>query len=162
MRLILFVALSASLVTWSAPAQTFVGQPVSFSHKQHAEQAHMKCDDCHRLAASGEVVSIPTGKACMTCHAQIAQTSPSIKDLKAYVDDNQPVPWIRVYEIPGFVEFSHKSHANAGAECSTCHGPVATRDHLWRETDLSMGGCLNCHRAKNANTSCTTCHDLDN
>ncbi len=163
MRNLLAASLMLSIVAAHSTAQTTpVGQPIPFSHKQHAETAHLKCSDCHKLAPSGEVVSIPTGKSCMTCHRQIAKDSPAIKDLKSYVDENQAVPWIRVYEIPSFVEFSHKTHLDANASCETCHGPVSTRDHLWRETDISMGGCLSCHRAKNANTSCNTCHNLDN
>jgi hypothetical protein len=141
---------------------TPVGQPIPFSHKQHAETAHLKCDDCHKLATSGEVVSVPRGKSCMTCHRQIAKDSPAIKDLGSYVDENQPVPWVRVYEIPGFVDFSHKVHSDAGAKCGACHGAVATRTYLWRETDLSMGACIGCHRANGANTNCSTCHNLDN
>ncbi len=160
--LLVAILLASARLSCASEETTLVGQPIPFSHKQHADTAHLKCNDCHKLAPSGEVVSIPTGKSCMTCHTQIAKGSPSIKDLKSYVDENQPVPWVRVYEIPSFVEFSHKSHLDAGTKCGTCHGPVATRDRLWRETDLSMGGCVNCHRAKNANTNCSTCHNLEN
>jgi cytochrome c7-like protein len=140
---------------------TPVGQPIPFSHKQHAETTHLKCDDCHKLAPSGEVVSIPTGKGCMRCHAQVDAKSPAIKDLRAYVDEKQPVPWVRVYEIPSFVEFSHGAHLNAGVKCETCHGSVATRDRLWREADLSMGGCINCHRQRSASIDCHSCHNLE-
>ncbi|MFL6350807.1 MAG: cytochrome c3 family protein [Bryobacteraceae bacterium] len=154
---------TAALVAFAQnqPVTTGVGQPVPFSHKQHAEAAHLKCSDCHKLAPSGEVVSIPTGKTCMSCHAQIAANSASIKDLKSYVDEKEPVPWVRVYELPSFVEFNHKTHLDAGAKCETCHGSVATRDHLWRETDLGMGACMNCHRAARASTNCRTCHNLE-
>jgi hypothetical protein len=145
-----------------APAQTTgVGQPIPFSHKQHAVKARLKCPDCHKLAPSGEVFSMPTGNTCLTCHNEIAKDSPAIKDLKEFVADKQPIPWVRVYEIPSFVEFNHKTHLDGGAKCETCHGPVSTRDHLWRETDLSMGGCFNCHRTTGGNTTCATCHNLD-
>ena len=163
MRIFVLLLLFCSVAfSFAPPETTFVGQPIPFSHKQHAETARLQCADCHKLADSGEVVSIPTGQSCMACHAQIAKTSSSIKDLKAYVDDKEPVPWVRVYEIPSFVNFNHKTHLDAGSNCGTCHGAVATRDHLWRETDLSMGSCVNCHRATNANTSCNTCHHLEN
>ncbi|HLH01536.1 MAG TPA: cytochrome c3 family protein [Bryobacteraceae bacterium] len=145
----------------SAQTTSPVGQPIPFSHKKHVETAHLKCADCHKLARSGEVFSIPTGPTCMTCHAQIAKDSPAIKDLKEYVAEKQPVPWVRVYEIPSFVNFDHKTHLNAGTKCETCHGPVATRDYLWRETDLSMGGCFNCHRQTGATTNCAACHNLE-
>jgi hypothetical protein len=162
MRRLLLIAAIFTVSSQSQSTTTSVGQPIPFSHKQHASEAHLNCVDCHKLAPSGEVVSIPTGKSCMICHAQIAKDKPAIKDLKSYVDEKQSVPWIRVYEIPSFVEFNHKTHLDAGANCSTCHGPVATRDYLWRETDLSMGGCLSCHREKQASTNCRTCHDLEN
>jgi hypothetical protein len=155
LMMLVFVLVSAG------QSATSVGQPIPFSHKKHAEAAHLKCADCHKLAPSGEVLSIPDGKGCMTCHGQVAKDSPAIKDLKEYVEEKQPVPWVRVYEIPSFVEFNHKTHLDAGAKCETCHGPVATRDFLWRETDLSMGGCFNCHRQTNANTTCATCHNLE-
>jgi hypothetical protein len=158
-----FVLLGMAVVVAMAqnqPVTSVVGQPLPFSHKQHAAIAHLKCMDCHKVAPSGEVVSIPTGKSCMTCHRQLAQKSAAIADLKSYADENEAVPWIRVYELPSFVEFNHRAHLDGGAKCETCHGPVATRDHLWRETDLSMGGCVSCHRATRASTSCATCHDL--
>ena len=142
------------LLLWFA---TFVGQPIPFSHKQHATQA---CDGCHKLAPSGEVVSIPTGKECMTCHSEVAKNSPAIQDLKTYVDNKQPIPWVRVYELPSFVDFNHKTHLSAGAKGETCHGPVATRDRITVETDISMGGCMDCHRAAKATISCSGCHHL--
>jgi Zn ribbon nucleic-acid-binding protein len=159
---ILAPLLFCSVLSDARSETTFVGQPIPFSHKQHAVNAHLQCADCHTLAPSGEVYSVPTGKTCMACHSVIAKNSEAIKELKAYVDENEPVPWIRVYEIPSFVEFNHKTHINAGAKCSVCHGDVAARDRLWRETDLSMTGCVNCHREKAASTNCTTCHDIGN
>ncbi len=160
--LLCMLAAAAGMAAGAPTDVTPVGQPIPFSHKQHAETAHLKCADCHKLAESGEVLSIPTGKTCMTCHTQIAHSAASIRDLKAYVDENEPVPWIRVYEIPGFVEFNHKAHLDAGAKCETCHGEVANRDRLWRETDISMGGCFACHTQTHASTNCSTCHNLDN
>jgi Zn ribbon nucleic-acid-binding protein len=162
MRRLLVIAAIFTASSASQSTTTSVGQPIPFSHKQHAIQAGLKCAECHKLAPSGEVVSIPTGKSCMSCHVQIAKDRPAIKDLKSYVDENEPVPWIRVYELPSFVDFNHKVHLDAGANCATCHGPVATRDYLWRETELSMGACVACHRAKQASTNCSTCHELEN
>lgn len=136
---------------------TFVGQPVPFSHKQHGFQP---CAGCHKLAPSGEVVSIPTVKECMACHTEVAKDKPAIKDLKSYLDTAQPVPWVRVYELPSFVDFNHNTHLVAGAKCETCHGPVKQRERITLESDISMGGCMDCHRTTNAITSCTGCHHL--
>jgi Zn ribbon nucleic-acid-binding protein len=158
MRFLLLLCLTSGALAQNQSVTTYVGQPIPFSHKQHAEAAHLKCAECHTLAPSGEVVSIPTGKTCMACHSQVAKDRSSIADLKSYVDENQPVPWVRIYELPSFVEFNHRTHLDSGAKCETCHGPVATRDHLWRESDLNMAGCVNCHRTTRASTNCRVCH----
>ena len=76
-----------------------------------------------------------------------------------FARDGRPVPWVRVYEIPSYVSFSHKAHLEAGATCQTCHGPVAEHERVARETDLSMTGCMDCHRANKASLSCTYCHE---
>ncbi len=138
-----------------------IGQPVPFSHKQHIAKARLHCSDCHKLAPSGEVYSIPSGRSCMSCHTVIAKHTPAIKDLKSYVDGGEPVPWVRIYQIPSFVNFSHKVHTDSGARCDACHGDVAHSDRLVREADLSMSGCVSCHLRHAANTGCHTCHDLD-
>ncbi|MBV8819987.1 MAG: cytochrome c3 family protein, partial [Acidobacteriaceae bacterium] len=51
------------------------------------------------------------------------------------------------------------SHLQSGNTCQECHGPVATRDQLAKEGDISMGGCMNCHRLKKASIDCTFCHE---
>lgn len=125
-----------------------VGQPIPFSHRQHVETAKLKCADCHKLAPSGEVYSIPQAKLCATCHTNM----PELKT-------GEPIPWVRVYEIPSFVEFSHKTHLSAA--CSTCHGDIASQDRVTRVVDLNMGTCMSCHVQHKAPTTCHTCHDLD-
>jgi ssDNA-binding Zn-finger/Zn-ribbon topoisomerase 1 len=64
-----------------------------------------------------------------------------------------------VYQIPSFVFFSHKNHLDAGAKCESCHGKVAERERLFRETDISMNGCMNCHRINKASVDCMFCHE---
>jgi hypothetical protein len=95
----------------------------------------------------------------MSCHAAVKKDSPHIRKLARYHQDNRPVPWVRVYQIPSFVGFSHKAHLDSGATCEDCHGKVAARDRLFRETDISMGGCMDCHRARKAPNDCTFCHE---
>jgi formate-dependent nitrite reductase cytochrome c552 subunit len=95
----------------------------------------------------------------MQCHSAIKTDSPAIRKLTAYFNNKRPIPWVRVYEIPDYVTFSHRAHIKAGNTCEDCHGKVAESDRLSRETDLSMGGCLNCHKTKNAGADCTFCHD---
>jgi formate-dependent nitrite reductase cytochrome c552 subunit len=95
----------------------------------------------------------------MACHRTIGSDSPAIQELRRFESAKQDVPWVRVYRIPSWVYFSHKVHTEAGAGCEACHGPVAQRERLAKETDLSMGGCMNCHRARKATLDCAACHE---
>lgn len=95
----------------------------------------------------------------MTCHSTIKTDSPAIQKLAAAAKDGREIKWVRVYEIPSYVNFSHRTHVAAGNQCEECHGPVATRAQLAREGNISMGGCMECHRAKKAGLDCTYCHE---
>lgn len=142
------------LLLWAAPEQ-----PIPFSHKQHTE-LKLKCADCHAPPAPGEVETFPEAAKCMLCHQAVKTESPAIQDLKRFADAKRDVPWVRVYQIPSYVYFSHKVHAESGAGCETCHGPVGERERLERETDISMGGCMTCHRTHKAPLDCAACHEL--
>jgi hypothetical protein len=111
------------------------------------------------LEESGELMAIPQSARCMICHQTIKRESSDIQKLAAFQRDKRSIPWVRVYEIPSYVRFSHKAHLDAGAACEKCHGPVSERDTLVRETDISMNGCMTCHRANRADISCVYCHD---
>ncbi|HET9088067.1 MAG TPA: cytochrome c3 family protein [Acidobacteriaceae bacterium] len=136
-------------------------QPVPFSHKQHAGTLQLPCEFCHAPSRTGETVKIPQAAMCMQCHETMATSNPGVQKLASYAKDNRTIPWVRVYELPSFVSFSHKRHLKAGATCQQCHGPVAERVQLYQESDISMTGCMNCHRAKNASIGCNTCHMID-
>jgi len=133
-------------------------QPLPYSHKQHLALG-LACKDCHTMPAPGEAMGFPATSKCMSCHQSVRKDSPAIQKLSAYDRDKQPIPWVRVYKVPDFVFFSHQVHVKAGAQCENCHGQVAQRDKLFRESDLSMAGCVACHREHNADTGCETCHD---
>jgi hypothetical protein len=134
-------------------------QPIPFSHKAHAGAMKLPCKMCHTNPDPGETEGIPPAATCMQCHSSIKTDSPAIQKLTAYFDNKRPIPWVRVYEIPDYVSFSHRSHVKAGNTCEDCHGKVAESEQLSRDTDISMGGCLNCHKVKNAGSDCTFCHD---
>ena len=121
----------------------------------------MTCNDCHEPSRNGSTLAMPQAAKCMLCHAAIATDKPDIKRIADAVRNNQVLQWIRVYRLPSFVTFSHKTHTSAGAQCEDCHGPVAQRDAIALEKDISMGGCISCHTQKNAPTGCDTCHQLN-
>jgi hypothetical protein len=133
-------------------------QPLPYSHKQHLALG-LACKDCHVNPDPGDEMNFPASSKCMTCHRTIKKDSPAIQRLAAFDRNKQDIPWVRVYKVPDFVFFSHKTHLDAGAKCEECHGQVAQRDRLFRESDLSMAGCMSCHRERNAALGCETCHD---
>ncbi|MCW5967734.1 MAG: cytochrome c3 family protein [Blastocatellales bacterium] len=134
-------------------------QPLPFSHKKHAGDEAIKCAVCHRNADPGERMGFPPTSVCMGCHTDEAADKPAIKTLAALDAERRAIRWVRVYQIPSYVFFSHRAHLAAGSACADCHGQVAERERLYREGDISMAGCIKCHQEKQASTDCTYCHD---
>jgi len=148
----------------SAPKPAAVGtgpvQPIAFNHQQHMQTAKMSCKDCHEPRGNGTTLAMPQAPKCMTCHNSIATDKPDIKRLAEAAKNEDPIPWIRVYRVPSFVTFSHKTHTTAGATCEECHGPVSERTVIAQEKDTNMGSCIGCHQAKGAPATCDTCHAI--
>jgi hypothetical protein len=139
----------------NAPAQ-----PIAFNHQLHMQTAKMTCNDCHEPRGNGSTLAMPQPPKCMTCHAGIATDKPDIKRLAEAAKNEDPIAWVRVYRVPSFVTFSHKTHISAGAKCEECHGPVAERTAIALEKDTSMGTCIACHQSKGAPATCDTCHAI--
>ena len=142
------------LLFQAATSSTFVPpppptQPIPFSHKQHLAMK-LKCKMCHANPDPGETMGIAAASVCMQCHSSIKTSSPAIQKLAGYAARKEDIPWVRVYRIPSYVDFSHRTHLTSGASCETCHGQVEQRDVLFRETNISMGACMECHRQNKA------------
>jgi hypothetical protein len=142
----------------AAPPQ----QPIPFSHKAHAGDLKLPCKMCHPNPDRGEAMRIAATSVCMQCHAAIKADSPAIQKLATFDKSGRGVPWVRVYQVPGYVFFSHRSHLNARNTCDDCHGPVAEREQIEKERNISMGACMECHRLKKASIDCTFCHEQQN
>jgi 5-methylcytosine-specific restriction endonuclease McrA len=134
-------------------------QPLPFSHQQHVSKG-MSCLVCHENADKKERAGIPDTAKCMVCHETIATDSPAIEKLTQIHRQGGKVSWVRVYQVPDFVFFSHSLHVRAGLDCATCHGPVQQREVLAKEVSTSMIACMNCHAGKGASLECHTCHEL--
>ena len=135
-------------------------QPIAFSHKLHVATAGMKCDDCHQLSTDGKQMQIPNVATCMTCHQTVMTASPEIQKLARLEKDGQQVPWVRVYQLPPFVFFSHQKHIDAKVDCAVCHGEVRHQAAMSQEKDISMASCVNCHQLRKASISCGLCHNV--
>ncbi len=133
-------------------------QPIPYSHKTHLALG-LKCNACHKNADPGEVMGFPAESFCMTCHQAVKTDSPNIQKLAAAAKAKQPLPWVRVYQVPSYVYFSHRVHLEAGTTCETCHGQVRERDVITKEVPNNMRSCMACHTAKKARNDCATCHE---
>lgn len=146
-------------------------QPISYSHKLHAGDLKMDCKYCHFGSETSKKAGIPPSSVCMNCHKAVKTDSPQIKKLTEYYTKGEPVPWIKIHNLPDYVNFDHSRHIGKGLACQTCHGPIQEMPEVYQFTNLSMGWCVNCHRdyTKNppaelkdkhlfATTDCTGCH----
>lgn len=142
----------------ATPSASAPAQPIAFNHKQHIQTAKMSCNDCHEPRENGSTLAMPQPAKCMRCHNSIATDKPDIQRLAEAAKNEDPIPWVRVYRVPSFVTFSHKTHS--GTTCEQCHGPVAERTAIALEKDTNMGTCIACHQAKGAPSTCDTCHAI--
>ena len=153
----LFAALGAFAQQATLPKAP--AQPLPFSHKTHVATG-LKCVECHPNPDPGDHMTFPAASRCMACHATIAKDKPAIQKLAEFAKSKDPIPWARVYTVPAFVFWNHRSHLKAGIECDTCHGQVSQMDVLSKVTKVTtMEGCMECHRERNVDTGCGFCHE---
>jgi cytochrome c2 len=126
-------------------------QPIAFSHKIHAGQYEIDCKYCHTGAMKGKSATIPTVNICMNCHNQIKSGTTTgegeiAKIVRAF-NENKPIEWVRIHNLPDLAYFNHSQHVNVGGiECQTCHGPIQEMDVVRQHSLLTMGWCIDCHR----------------
>lgn len=132
-------------------------QPIAFSHKIHAGEYEIDCQYCHTGAMKGKNATIPSVNVCMNCHNQIRQGTLTgdaeiAKIVRAY-NENKPIEWVRIHNLPDLAYFNHAQHVNVGGiECQTCHGPIEEMDVVRQHSLLTMGWCVDCHRTTNVNS----------
>jgi hypothetical protein len=163
-------------------------QPIEFSHKIHAGDNSIDCDYCHSSARSSKTAGVPSVNICMNCHTMIRKGTNTgeseIKKIHDAIENNTPIEWVRVHQLPDLTYFNHSQHVSIGGlECQQCHGnmqektlgQVATMEELnsqeynmkdgikFKHPTLTMGWCIDCHRQKEidmeANDYYTEMHD---
>ena len=134
-------------------------QPIAYSHELHAGQYEIPCQYCHTGVEIGKSANIPSANICMNCHMHIQNVegkegiSPEIAKIYDAVDNNKPIEWVRVHNLPDLAYFNHSQHVVVGGvECQTCHGPIEEMEVVSQHSALTMGWCIDCHR----NTEITT------
>jgi len=135
-------------------------QPINFSHKIHVARNNIPCMYCHIYADRTPSAGVPSVDKCMSCHKVIATDKPEIIKVAAYWERQEPIPWIKVHDVPDFVHFTHKRHIKAGLACQECHGAVEKMDRVTRVSTLKMPWCVDCHTQRKVENGrdCLTCH----
>lgn len=136
-------------------------QPIKFSHELHAGQNGIDCNYCHNSARFSKSAGIPSPNLCMNCHTYISEGpqygTEEIQKIydaldfdpvtKTYGEDQKPIKWVKVHNLPDHVYFNHSQHVTVGKiACQKCHGPVETYTVGKQHEPLTMGWCINCHR----------------
>ena len=128
-------------------------QPIAFSHKVHAGDFKIDCNYCHTGVRKSRNANLPSVNICMNCHVSINKvtgaTEPSMEIQKIYDanENNMPIEWVRVHNLPDLAYFNHAQHFEVGGiTCQTCHGTVEEMDVLRQQENLTMGWCIDCHR----------------
>ena len=122
-------------------------QPIAFSHKLHAGTNQIDCNYCHTGVYKSKSANIPSANICMNCHGEILKESPEIQKIYAAIEEDRPIEWIRVHNLPDLSYFNHAQHVSVGGiACETCHGDIKNMDVVYQHAPLTMGWCINCHR----------------
>ena len=115
---------------------------------------------CHVNPGQDRLMTYPPSSTCTSCHRTNTAGSQSLQRLIALAALPQPIPWVRVYRLPDYVFWSHASHLAAKIACEDCHGPVATREAIALETDVTtMTCCQRCHERRQVLMDCGDCHE---
>ena len=135
-------------------------QPIAFSHKLHAGEYEIDCNYCHTGVNKSRAATIPAANICMNCHGVIKKESPEIQKIYASIENNQPIEWVRVHNLPDLAYFNHSQHVNVGGlECETCHGDIKKMEVVEQRSSLTMGWCIDCHRQTDINSDGNAYYD---
>lgn len=128
-------------------------QPIAYSHKVHAGDYQIECEYCHTGVATSRQANIPSASVCMNCHSAIVkvigadQPSEEIQKIYDAIENNRPIEWVRVHNLPDLAYFNHAQHYKVGnIICQDCHGPIETMEVVRQQNTLTMGWCIDCHR----------------
>lgn len=121
-------------------------QPVPFSHEHHNAQLGIECAYCHTSVEKSAFAGIPPTYTCMSCHSQLWTNADMLAPVRQSLEQNKPLRWNRVHELPDYVFFNHSIHVNKGVGCESCHGRVDKMPLTFKAEPMTMSWCLECHR----------------
>ncbi len=156
LQIVIYLVVLAGIATagvtyYMTPKYSRVGyapvQPVPYSHELHVGQLGLDCRYCHSNVDKSGYANLPTAQTCMNCHNQVRPDSPLLEPIRRSYETGEPVPWVKIHDLPDFAYFNHAVHVNRGVSCVECHGKVNEMEVVEHAQPMSMGFCLDCHRA---------------
>ena len=197
---ILILVAAAGVAGWLTYALSYARkgyeprQPIAFRHSRMAGPAvwqvnaqgervnvggyDIPCVYCHTMPYKGRHSTVPSTAVCMNCHSTVGLGKEWVLRMKDYWDRGEPIPWVKVHDLPDFVYYDHSAHLLARNEkgewkipradaagkainpCEACHGKVETMEIVSVRNPFNMQWCLDCHRKPEmkAGTDCVACH----
>jgi hypothetical protein len=122
-------------------------QPVPYSHALHVGEMGMDCRYCHNTVERSAKAAVPPAATCMNCHKSLHTTSPRLEPVRDSFENDTPLKWVRVHDLPDYVFFNHSAHVTRGVGCESCHGRIDLMGEVYQAKPLTMMWCLDCHRA---------------
>lgn len=122
-------------------------QPVAYSHAVHVAKLGLDCRYCHNTVETTAAAAIPPTQTCMNCHVRVRADSKKLALVRDSAQSGFPIRWVRVHDLPDYAYFNHSAHVSRGVGCVSCHGHVDQMEVVRQAEPLSMGWCLDCHRA---------------
>lgn len=156
LQIVIYLVVLAGIATagvtyYMTPKYSRVGyapvQPVPYSHELHVGQLGLDCRYCHSNVDKSGFANLPTAQTCMNCHNQVRPDSPLLEPIRRSYETGEPVPWVKIHDLPDYAHFNHAVHVNRGVSCVECHGKINEMEVVEHAQPLSMGFCLDCHRA---------------
>ena len=134
-------------------------QPIAFSHNLHASQNGIACQYCHLYARRSYSSGVPPVSTCIGCHGSndmkiVNPESAEVNKMRDYWDKKEPIPWVKVHDLPDFVRFPHKKHMNvksdrfvekAGIGCNMENDPRTLECKLMQFRSGGDQRCQACH-----------------
>ncbi len=150
------------LLVWGTVIYSKLPQPVEFNHNIHVVDNDMDCSDCHRYVTKNRKATLPGKEVCIDCHSEAQGESAEEQKLLSLLETDQEFDWQRIYILPKHVYFSHFRHVTLGQlSCQECHGNMKelTSPPVKPAVDiLNMDNCMDCHKDRQVNNDCLTCH----
>jgi len=104
-------------------------QPISFRHTRmpgapdwqvtdagevvNAGGYDIPCVYCHTMPYKGRHSTVPSTAVCMNCHQSVGLGKEWVLRMQEYWERGQPIPWVKVHDLPDFVYYDHSAHLNA-------------------------------------------------